>query len=271
MTRLFLARNDTNRRWFTALGLLTIFTFVLAAGLNSAQAGTSHKLKYGDTATGTLNAQSFSQSYTFDGKSGETVTITATSNTPTLFLALVLTAPDGTTAAQNADLNGPAVTIQSFKLADDGQYVITVLRSTGADGDITGDFSLALAGGTTASAASTASASSPSIVTLAQGMSVALSWNTPDDMNVEVRDPVGGAVNFRTPAPTSGGRLNNNVNANCTNTVSDNPTETVSWPAGNVPSGSYEMIVYYNQACAASPVAAPAAAASPDASGGNTV
>ncbi len=265
MTRLFLASlasSDVKRRWFAALTLLVLFMFALSAQLISAQTPTSRKLNIGDTATGSLNAQTFAQSYTFDGKSGDTLTITATSKTAALFLAVVLTAPDGTIASQNANLSGPAVTLQNIKLAADGPYVITVLRATGAQGAVVGDFSLNLAAA--ALPAGTSPAASSAVVTLAQGMSIALNWNTPDDMNLEVRDPVGGAVNFRTPSVPSGGRLNNNVNADCANTVSDNPSETISWPAGNVPSGSYEMIVYYNQACTAAQPAAPAAAASPD-------
>ncbi len=41
--------------------------------------------------------------------------------------------------------------------------------------------------------------------------------------------------------------------------VADNPTETVSWPAGNVPSGSYEIIVYYTKPCGSAASAATAA------------
>ncbi|MCA9908161.1 MAG: hypothetical protein KC519_05880, partial [Anaerolineae bacterium] len=47
----------------------------------------------------------------------------------------------------------------------------------------------------------------------------------------------------------SGGTLSPNVNQGCVNIQTDNPTETASWSPGGVPTGSYEILVYYQQAC----------------------
>jgi hypothetical protein len=222
--------------------MLLIVTLV-GAGLTLAQGNTQRKLRIGDTVIGTLNAQNFAQVYTFDAVTDNVVTVTATSRTRGLFLALVLTNSVGETLSRAADLTRTEIAVRDFQIPADGTYYITVLRATGAQGSVQGEFSLQLTGRAPASAAS---------VTLAEGMTVALSWNSPDDFNLEVRDPVGGAVNFRTPAVPSGGRLSGNVNGNCQNVVSDAPSENVSWPKGDVPGGSYEIIIYYIQPCAAS-------------------
>src|SRR5258708_13472255 len=99
MTRLFLASlasSDVKRRWFAALTLLVLFMFALSAQLISAQTPTSRKLNIGDTGTGSLNAQTFAQSYTFDGKRGDTLTITATRKTAALFLPVGRPPPSAT-------------------------------------------------------------------------------------------------------------------------------------------------------------------------------
>jgi hypothetical protein len=65
----------------------------------------------------------------------------------------------------------------------------------------------------------------------------------------EVRDPVGGTVHAFSPGSPSGGTLDADVNEVCASAIGDNPTETVAWPAGDVPAGSYEIIIYYFDAC----------------------
>ncbi|HVO44201.1 MAG TPA: PPC domain-containing protein, partial [Aggregatilineales bacterium] len=132
-----------------------------------------------------------------------------------------------------------------LKLEADGLYYITVSRATGITG-ATGDFTLAL----TSTTAAPGAAASATTVTLTQGITVDLNWSTGDDMNLEVRDPVGGAVNYHTPRVPSGGNLaTGNVNADCTKAKTGANKETVSWPKGSVPVGSYEVISYFNQAC----------------------
>jgi hypothetical protein len=240
MNRLFFAQSRAGHRLAAALLVALLLIALAGAGLVLAQGGTPRALRVGQTVTGTLDARNFSQSYTFDARAGNTVTIAASTATRGLSLALTVTDTAGETLARASDLTRTEVTIRDFKIPADGTYFITVLRATGAQGAAQGEFSLSLTGDV---------ATAPATVTLAQGMSISLTWSTNDDMNLEVRDPVGGAVNFRTPSVPSGGRLSSNVNGGCTNTTGDNPTETISWPGGDVPGGSYEIIVYFNQAC----------------------
>jgi hypothetical protein len=77
------------------------------------------------------------------------------------------------------------------------------------------------------------------------GIQVSLQWGSTANLDLEVRDPVGGSLRFATPTVTSGGTFGTNVNSVC-NALSDNsPTEQATWPAGVVPTGSYEILVYY--------------------------
>ncbi len=76
-----------------------------------------------------------------------------------------------------------------------------------------------------------------------------LSWSTTDDLDLEVRDPVGGSLYWETPTVSSGGSLSANANQGCAN-PSTSPSETATWSPGGIPTGSYEMLVYYQKACA---------------------
>lgn len=231
-------------------GRLLLVTATIAALLSAllvsaalAQGGTTRKLKIGDTVTGTLDPKTFAQVYTFDASTGNVVTIVATSKAQGLTLALLLTNAAGETLNQVADLTKPEAAIRNFALPASGAYYITVVRGNGAGGQEQGQFELALTGG-------------QAILDLKDGLSVALTWNSADDLDLEVRNPTGDAVFFRNPNGASGGRLSANVNNGCQNTIAENPTETVAWPGGNIAAGSYEVIAYYNKACTQPAVAA---------------
>jgi len=91
---------------------------------------------------------------------------------------------------------------------------------------------------------------SPGQVLTTAGIEVSLTWNASVDMNLEVRDPVGGTVFWNNPNTESGGSFPGfNVNGACETFTADEPTETVTWGPGAVPTGSYEMLVFYVQDC----------------------
>lgn len=207
-----------------------------------AQEGALRRLSIGESVTGSLNEQTFAQTYTFEVADGLPVTLTALSNAPELTLALILTDANGQPLAQNANLSGAEVSLSNLVLPN-GVYYVTVLRSSGAQGTAAGQFTLTLSAATLATPTP---APTLAPITL-NSMSVALSWATIDDLDLEVRDPVGNAVFFGNTA-AGGATLLANVNNGCTNTV-NNPTETIRWAAGRVPAGSYEILVYYNRAC----------------------
>jgi hypothetical protein len=230
--RLFPARSG--RRLIVAL----IAVVVLITGSQYlAFAQTSpRRLQYGGSVTDTLNAESFAQVYSFVAAVGDQVTVVASSQADDLTLGVLLTDATGQVVAQSTDAASREATVEDVTLANAGTYYITVARgnSTGE-----GTFQLTLTG---------TSAAAPSTVNVS-GIQVQLTWGSGDDFNVEVRDPQGGAVNRRTPTVASGGNLAQDVNSVCDQATTQNPTETIAWPNGAVPGGSYEVIVYYNQAC----------------------
>ncbi len=228
-------------RLFLAFSLAALIVFA-SLSVAMAQDGAPRRLNIGQSVTGTLNQQTFAQTYTFEIADSASVTLTAVSNTPALTLALTLTDANGQPLAQNANLNGAEVSLSNLSLPS-GIYYVTVLRSSGAQGDISGQFTLTLSAGSLATPTPV-----PTLAPLTlNSMSVALSWTTIDDLDLEVRDPIGNTVFFNNTA-AGGATLLANVNNGCTNTV-NNPTETIRWAPGRVPAGSYEILVYYNRAC----------------------
>ncbi|MEO0560672.1 MAG: PPC domain-containing protein [Chloroflexota bacterium] len=95
-----------------------------------------------------------------------------------------------------------------------------------------------------------ADAVAPSQVLTTNGFEVSLTWNASADFNLEVRDPVGGNVFWDSPTTNSGGQFQGfNVNGACETFTANAPTETIAWVPGAVPTGSYEVLVYYVQDC----------------------
>lgn len=83
----------------------------------------------------------------------------------------------------------------------------------------------------------------------ATGLQVSLSWNNTSDMNLQVRDPEGQTLFFDSRTTTNGGTFGFDVNGLCQVLTADNPTETATWAPGAVPTGSYEILIYYRQDC----------------------
>ncbi len=81
------------------------------------------------------------------------------------------------------------------------------------------------------------------------GVEFDLTWFAAVDFNLEVRDPVGGALFFDNLTVPSGGEHNGNINDLCDDATAESPTETITWPEGFVPAGSYEVIIYYQNPC----------------------
>ncbi len=233
--------------------LLLMFSLVATATVN-AQDG-ARQLVPGEPVTGTLDAENFAESYIFSASEGDTITLRATT-TDDLTLALLLTDPEGqTTSAAGED----SAILSNYTLPKDGTYVVTVLRGTGAEGDASGEYTLSLVGDITPPATSSSANQdegpividgNDTYISLPQGgIEFQLTWFSAVDLNLEVRDPVGGALYFDNLTVPSGGEHGGNVNDLCDDATSDSPTETVTWPQGFVPAGSYEVIIYYQNPC----------------------
>lgn len=235
------------------LWLPLVLMVVLVVGLVQAQ--TARTLTPGVVMDGALDADNVAQVYTFDGTAGQTIKLTLTGGDG---LALLLTDAGGNPVAQGV-AQGDTTSLSGVTLPQDGVYYVTVLGLGEAAGDtVTFKLSLALetAAETTPEATSTPEATPEATASAAgfvppgelltvTGLQVALTWNATANLDLEVRDPVGGSLFFNTPTVDSGGQFGVNVNSVCATVTANSPTETATWPAGVIPTGSYEVLVYY--------------------------
>ena len=261
-----------NLRVTVALGLVLALVCVslLSTEFGFAQDGDEkeRRLSVGQAVTGTLDEENFAETYVFDASTGDTATLTAITSSEDLSLAMLLTAPNGVVIASDGDLATATVaTLANVELPLDGTYVVTVMRGTGADGDTSGDYTLSLTGNINvpvvdASTDDTATpratpqiATNPDLgravfVQLDEGtIDIQLEWSSAVDLNLEVRDPVGGAIYWENPQVVSGGAHGGNANQDCATATADAPTETVNWTTSSVPVGSYELLIYYTNNC----------------------
>lgn len=88
----------------------------------------------------------------------------------------------------------------------------------------------------------------PTRILIAGGIEVNLSWDAPVDLNLEVRDPEGNSLFWNSRQSPVGGNFGFDANGLC-EVITDNPVETASWVPGFLPTGSYEILVFYVQAC----------------------
>jgi hypothetical protein len=232
------------------LGLLFLATAVFAQ---------DNTLRPGVAVTGTLDAASgAARVYRFTGTAGQVVDL-ALAGRAGLRAALLVTDSSGATVAQAAAAADGQARLSQVALPRNDTYFVTVFIAPGSDATARGEFELTLA---TTAAAPEATAETtvvptpeatanieafqpPGSLLTATGLQVKLTWNTVANLDLEVRDPVGGALFFRTPTVLSGGRLSGNVNSVCDRRTDQSPTEEGTWPAGAVPTGSYEVLVYY--------------------------
>ncbi len=207
-----------------------------------AQGNTGRPITVGDVVTGTLDADNVVQVYTFAASAGDTISIDVSTDVDELAPVVMVTDEDGTVIAQDLDLDtATTATISDIELPGTGTYYITVMRGSGADGDASGTFTLSLSGFQQIGGQT---------VTLENGGIVfELQWNAAVNLDLEVRDPLGNTVYHDSPGSPTGGVLDADINANCDTAVATSPTETIAWPAGDVPAGSYETIIYFVDAC----------------------
>lgn len=77
---------------------------------------------------------------------------------------------------------------------------------------------------------------------------VTLKWATIDDLDLSVIDPSGDEVLYSNPRVASGGELDVDSNASCSETTR-NPVENVFWPIGGAPTGNYVAKVTFFARC----------------------
>lgn len=226
-----------------SLIILVLLLVTVGRSVVTAQDATSRVLTPGVALNGTLDTANPIQVYTYVATAEQSVSFTVSNDTE-FALNLVVTDVTGAplVAADNAggDTTSGSLT-KSYSFPADGTYYVNVVAVDSLT-DTTASFELSAA---IASAGSGATFTEPVDLLTATGIQVALQWSTTANLDLEVRDPVGGSLRFATPSVNSGGTFGTNVNSVC-NALSDNsPTEQATWPAGVVPTGSYEILVYY--------------------------
>jgi hypothetical protein len=273
-------------RRLVPLMIIALLLIGLGGGILHAQS--SRNLTPDTPLTGTLdNSANIVQIYTLVGNANESVSVTA-SNALGVPLALALTDAAGGAIAQAVDGNAAGEVTLTGTLPAPGVYYVTVFKAGGVGSIGTVDFTIVLTAGAGAAtddapaatatptldaALASLTATVPAVVpTVAAatpapevtldpalaasqlvdslGITASLTWNSTNDLDLEVRDPIGGSLYWTTPTIASGGSLGANINQGCTVTTANNPTETAAWLPGAVPSGSYEVLVYFQEACA---------------------
>ncbi len=224
--------------------LLLPFVSVLAQGDRFLEAGA--------TVTGVLDTDNVAQVYAFAGNAGDVVSLTASSSTG-LGLALLLSDSQGTAIAQDFGTSSPT-SLTDVELPANDTYYVTVLSAMGVTLPAGSSFDLTF--DSVPAETTVVATPAPTVIAVPEtpapeeilttiGLQVNLTWDSLANMDLEVRDPVGGSAFFSTPQTASGGQFGVNVNSVCDNRTADSPTEQVVWPAGALPTGSYEVLVYY--------------------------
>lgn len=267
-------------------GLALVAALVLLSAVTLAQG--SRELQPGVPVTGALDAANPAQVYTYTASAADTISVGVTAQ-PGLALTLVITDAQGDLVQRAADTSASgSVTLLNLALPDAGTYYITVFPTAGVATVFVGAFRITLeTGGAVATETTplpTPAVETPEVpdaesgnetrdpttaptpqpeVTLpnepvtfqpgqiltTSGLQVSLTWNTTSDLNLQVRDPVGETLFFNSRTTNNGGTFGFDVNGLCEVLTADSPTETATWSPGAVPTGSYEILVYYRQDC----------------------
>jgi hypothetical protein len=239
-------------------------------------------------ASGALAPDAPAATFVFDATAGATASITVISSDAQP-LAVALTDPSGNSVAQSIDTSGLGATqIEGALLPASGRYFVAVFYAPGTATVVenTFDIALVLAESTTSPEATvevpeatvvpTESAvvtEAPSIdvqpttettttepipeqILLANGLEVTLSWVGSADMNLQVRDPSGETLYWDSRSTTNGGTFGFDANGLC-EIITENPVETASWQPGFLPTGSYEILVFYRNVCDETATAVP--------------
>jgi len=239
--------------------VLLLFCFFLALSPALSQ-NAINLLEVGSTVSASLDPANPATTYVFDAGANSSATISL-ENVSGGLLALLISDINGNTIAQAAGSVGlRSVAASDVALAGGGRYNVFVFFAPGSAAlDTTFDIRLDLAPGDGADAAGQppqASAAESQLILLGAGIEVRLNWRDAVDLNLEVRDPTGQALHWNSRATDNGGVFGFDANGLC-QVISDSPEESAIWQPGFLSTGSYEVIIYYEQACDALPRTAP--------------
>ena len=239
MPDILVSRRKTRAWLILSLGLV-----IFAAASVLAQDG-SRTLAAGSVLSGSIGADSGAATYVFDAPANSTARLTL-GNIAGAELALHVSDVNGNTIVQ-ASSSDSSVQVAT-QISSGGRYIVFLYFAPGGVAQDT-SFDLGLEITTVESAApSVVAAEVPDQLLLGAGIEVRLSWTGAADLNLEVRDPAGRTLFWNSRTTDNGGGFGFDANGVCA-VISESPQESATWQPGFLPTGSYEIIVYYEQAC----------------------
>ncbi|MDX2078087.1 MAG: PPC domain-containing protein, partial [bacterium] len=265
--------------------IFTVMTIFLVTG---SLAQTTNVLVPNVPTTGEIAQGDVAQIFTFSAGAGSTASLSISSETG-FALTMILSDASGTVLGQTQKPAGAETGAQSLiegvALPSAGTYYVTVLITPGIVTALAGEFEviLTLSGGdsgtippvetTPAVDLTPVVEATPDLqlpptvvetpvvptaftlnqVALPSGINVTLTWNTQDDLNLQVRAPNGGTLFWDSRSTNDSGVFGADVNGLCEVLTTPPAIETATWRGGSLSAGRYEVLVYYRQACSDTP------------------
>ncbi len=242
-----MSERNLNGRRRCAWLLLCLALAVISAAPGLAQ-DSSRLLVAGTTLSESLGPDASAVTYVFDAAANTTASISL-ENVSGGALALHISDINGNMVAQSSAAQGPGASVAVDALLNSGgRYFVFIYLAPGSDLQATTFdlvFNLA-AGDATAEVVEVATV--PDQILLGAGIEVRLTWSGAADLDLEVRDPIGQTLFWNSRSTENGGGFGFDANGLC-EIISASPEETATWQPGFLPTGSYEIIIYYEQAC----------------------
>lgn len=228
---------------------IAFLTLVLSPAL-AQEAG--NVLTPGSTVAGALSPAQPATTYVFDAGANSTASVSI-DNVNGGALALLISDINGNTIAQAADsANAGSVAASNILLSSGGRFSAFIYYAPGESAaETTFELTLNLVVSGIADGAAqvtTVSTTDPELILLGAGIEARLNWSGAADLNLEVRDPTGEALHWNSRTTDNGGVFGFDANGLC-QVISGAPEESAVWQPGFLSTGSYEVIIYYEQAC----------------------
>ena len=213
--------------------------------------------------SGSLSSDNSADVYQFEGTANGTLFLTVSSS-DLAFGVLIEDASGNSIVEATSDADGE-VTFESIVLAQTGTYYVTVFSSSAEAGRY--DIAMSIIGDADIAVDPPEQTTAPTgdfvtelpdtaDVLLNNGMEVRLQWAASVDLNLEVRDPNGNTLYYDSRTSPIGGSFGFDANGLC-EVISEAPAETATWQPGFLPTGSYEILIFYRQNCEQSNLAVP--------------
>ncbi len=233
-----------NRR-HTCIWLMLSLSLVMLAPVSVLAQDGSRVLAAGSVLSGAIAVDQGAVTYAFDAPADSTASLTL-GNVSGAELSLHVSDVNGNTIGQ-ASTSASSAQVEAA-IGSGGRYIVLIFFAPGGVAQDS-SFDLGLEMTTVESAApSVAAAEVPDQLLLGAGIEVSLSWTGAADLNLEVRDPAGRTLFWNSRTTDNGGGFGFDANGVCA-VISESPQESATWQPGFLPTGSYEIIVYYEQAC----------------------